>query len=71
VEGPEVQIIDQDNWLDPLEDWQIYGALYVIYPSLLRPYKPIGEGSHLILVVDGNNVNQLLNGEVVVKYEKN
>jgi len=69
--GPEFQIIDHDNWPDPLEDWQICGANYAMYPPLVRPYRPVGEWNHLLLVVDGNNVTQVLNGEIVVKYEKN
>ncbi len=69
--GPEFQVIDHENWPDPLEDWQINGANYAMYPPVAKPYKPLGEWNHLLLVVDGNQVTQLLNGVVVVKYEKN
>jgi hypothetical protein len=69
--GPEFQIIDQDNWPDHLEDWQINGANYAMYPPLKKPGKPIGEWNQLTLVVDGNNVTQILNGEIVVTYIKN
>ena len=69
--GPEFQIIDHENWPDKLEDWQINGANYAMYPPMVRPYKPLGEWNHLFLVVTGNQVTQILNGEVVVKYEKN
>lgn len=68
--GPEFQIIDQDNWPDPLEDWQILGANYAMYPPASRPYRPIGEWNNAMLIVDGNRVTQLLNGVVVVQYEK-
>lgn len=68
--GPEFQVIDHKNWPDPLEDWQICGANYAMYPPLKRPYKSLGEWNHILLVVDGNNVTQMLNGEVVVEYEK-
>jgi len=68
--GPEFQVIDQDNWPDPLEDWQILGANYAMYPPLARPYRPVGEWNNALLVVDGNHVTQLLNGVVVVTYEK-
>ncbi len=68
--GPEFQIIDHENWPDPLEDWQINAANYAMYPPVARPYKPVGEWNHALLVVDGNQVTQILNGEVVVKYEK-
>jgi hypothetical protein len=68
--GPEFQVIDHENWPDPLEDWQICGANYAMYPPLKRPYKSLGEWNHILLVVDGNKVTQMLNGEVVVEYEK-
>ena len=69
--GPEFQIIDHKNWPDKLEDWQINGANYAMYPPMAKPYKPVGEWNHLFLVVDGNFVTQMLNDVVVVKYEKN
>ena len=69
--GPEFQIIDQDNWPDKLENWQIMGANYAMYPPMSLPSKPVGEWNHLLLIVDGNNVTQIINGVVVVKYVKN
>ncbi len=66
--GPEVQIIDQDGWPGKLEDWQISGANYAMYTPMVKPYKPVGEWNQLLLVVDGNNVTQILNGQVVVKF---
>lgn len=69
--GPEVQVIDHENWPDSLADWQICGANYAMYPPMVKPYKAIGEWNNILLVVDGNNVTQMLNGKVVVKYEKN
>lgn len=69
--GPEFQVIDHENWPDPLEDWQINAANYAMYPPMARPYKPLGEWNHLLLVVHGNEVTQILNGELVVKYLKN
>jgi hypothetical protein len=68
--GPEYQLIDHESWPDPLEDWQINGANYAMYPPLTRPYKPVGEWNQLFLMVNGNNVTQMLNGEIVVEYEK-
>jgi hypothetical protein len=69
--GPEFQVMDNENWPDSLEDWQISGANYAMYPPMVKPYKPLGEWNHLFLFVNGNDVTQILNGEVVVKYEKN
>ena len=41
-----------------------------MYPPIERPYKPIGEWNQLMLVVNGNDVTQILNGVVTVKYTK-
>ena len=68
--GPEFQLIDHENWYDPLEDWQIHGANYAMYPPKAKPYKPVGEWNRLLLVVKGNHVTQLINGVEVVRYEK-
>jgi hypothetical protein len=68
--GPEFQVIDHENWPDPLEDWQICGANYAMYPPQSKPFKPVGEWNRVLLVVDGNHVTQILNGEVVVVYDK-
>ena len=69
--GPEFQIVDHENWPDKLEDWQINGANYAMYPPMAKPYKPVGEWNQLFLFVKGNNVTQILNGVVVVTYIKN
>ena len=73
--GPEFQIIDQEGWDKKndtlkLQDWQINGANYAMYPPMAKPYKPVGEWNQLFLYVKGNDVTQILNGVVVVKYTK-
>jgi len=68
--GPEFQVIDHEGWPDKLEDWQINGANYAMYTPMVKPYRPVGEWNQLMLVVDGNKVTQILNGEVIVVYEK-
>jgi hypothetical protein len=68
--GPEFQVIDHENWPDSLADWQINGANYAMYPPMAKPYKPVGEWNQLFLYVKGNDVTQILNGVVVVKYVK-
>jgi hypothetical protein len=67
---PEFQIIDHENWPGKLEDWQICGSNYDMYPPMSKPYKPIGEWNQVLLIVNGNKVEQYLNGELVVEYEK-
>jgi hypothetical protein len=69
--GPEFQVIDHQNWPDSLADWQMNGANYAMYPPIAKPYKELGDWNQLFLVVNGNSVTQILNGVVVVKYEKN
>lgn len=68
--GSEYQVIDHEGWKEPLEDWQICGANYAMYPPKVKAHKPAGEWNHALLVVDGNKVTQVLNGHVVVTYEK-
>ncbi|MCU0362146.1 MAG: DUF1080 domain-containing protein [Bacteroidales bacterium] len=68
--GPEFQVIDHEGWPDTLEPWQINGANYAMYPPAAKPFKPVGEWNHLFLMVKGNEVTQILNGEIVVQYTK-
>ena len=41
-----------------------------MYPPKSLPCNPVGEWNQLMLVVDGNQVTQIINGVVVVVYEK-
>jgi len=68
--GPEFQLIDHENWPDQLENWQINGANYAMYPPKELPNNPVGEWNHLFLVINGNHVTQMINGVEVVSYEK-
>lgn len=68
--GPEFQVIDHEGWPDPLDDVQINGANYTMYPPAERSFKPIGEWNQLMLVVNGNEVTHILNGKVIVQYTK-
>ena len=68
--GPEFQLIDHESWTEELKVWQIHGANYAMYPPATKPYKPAGEWNRLLLVVAGNEVTQVINGVVTVKYTK-
>lgn len=68
--GPEFQVIDQLGWPTSLENWQMNGANYAMYPPKSEPFKTVGEWNQLLLVVEGDEVTQILNGEVVVEYTK-
>lgn len=68
--GTEYQLIDQGGWPDPLEDWQITAANYAMHPPIAKPFKAVGEWNQALLIVDGNKVTHVLNGEVTVEFEK-
>ncbi len=68
--GTEYQLIDHDGWPDPLEGWQICGANYAMHAPKVRTFKPVGEWNRALLVVEGNKVTHVLNGEVIVEYVK-
>jgi hypothetical protein len=69
--GPEYQVIDHEGWPgDTLTDLQICGANYAMYAPKTRPFKPAGEWNQALLVVKDHKVTQILNGEIVVEYEK-
>ncbi len=68
--GPEMQIIDDEGWPGKLEEWQKSGANYAMYTAKTKAHKPVGEWNNLFIVVKDNNVTQILNGVVVVEYEK-
>lgn len=68
--GTEYQLIDQEGWPDPLEDWQVTGANYAMHPPMVKPYKPVGDWNQAFLLVDGNKVTHMLNGKLIVQFEK-
>jgi hypothetical protein len=68
--GPEMQIIDDEGWPDKLEEWQKSGANYAMYSAKTKAHKPVGEWNNLFIAVKDNKVTQILNGVVVVEYEK-
>lgn len=68
--GTEYQLIDHAGWPEPLEGWQICGANYAMHAPKVRPFKPVGEWNQVLLIVDGNKVTHVLNGEVIVEYVK-
>ncbi|GHV69397.1 hypothetical protein FACS1894199_18050 [Bacteroidia bacterium] len=70
--GPEFQLLDQEHfpWATPLEDVQIHGANYAMYPPKATPYNPTNEWNRLLLLVDDNRVTQLINGVETVSYVK-
>jgi hypothetical protein len=68
--GPEFQLVDTDGFPGRLEDWQSNGANYAMYPPRAIVHNPVGEWNRLMIVVKDHHVTQILNGVVIVEYEK-
>jgi len=68
--GTEFQLIDHEGWPDPLEGWQICGANYAMHAPKDPLYKPVGAWNKMLLVVNRNEVTHVLNGKIIVEYEK-
>jgi len=69
--GPEFQIFDQSNKAGQTMGLQSCGANYGMNAPKSFPSKPTGEWNTLLLVVNGNHITQIINGVVVVEYDKN
>ncbi len=67
--GPEYQLIDDEGFPHPLEDWQKTGADYAMYTATSRPTKPVGEFNVTRIVANGPHREYWLNGEKVVEFE--
>lgn len=67
--GPEYQLIDDENFHEPLENWQITAANYAMHRPALKAYNPVGEYNHSILKVNNGHVQHWLNGKLVVAYD--
>ena len=69
--GPEFQVIDNVNFPDGLEDWQMACADYAMYvadPAKTK-LKPFGQWNTSKIVFDNGHVEHWLNGEKVVEFE--
>jgi hypothetical protein len=67
--GPEYQLIDDQGWVGPLEDWQHTGSNYAMQVPDTIPARPIGEWNTTKIVVQGPHVEHWLNGEKILQYE--
>lgn len=66
--GPEYQIIDDKNFPEKLEDWQLTAANYAMNAAPDAKPNPVGEWNHSRIVKQGNHVAHWLNGKKVVEY---
>jgi Domain of Unknown Function (DUF1080). len=68
LSGPEYQIIDDKNYPEKLQDWQMTGANYAMDPPQSNAAKPIGEWNHTRIIVNKGHVEHWLNNVKVVDY---
>ncbi|HYH55006.1 MAG TPA: DUF1080 domain-containing protein, partial [Anseongella sp.] len=66
-EGMELQILDNtaDIYKD-LEIYQYHGSVYGVIPAKRGFLKPVGEWNQQEVIVKGNRVKVILNGEVIL-----
>ncbi len=67
--GPEYQLIDDEGYPEPLEDWQLCAANYAMHPARHKQLRPAGEWNTARILKDGSHVEHWLNGVKVVEYE--
>jgi len=67
--APEMQVLDDARHPDGQSRMTAAGAAYDLYPSPAGIVKPANEWNAVRLVVNGNHVEQWLNGVKVVEYE--
>ena len=67
--APEMQVLDDAGHPDGQSRLTAAGADYGLYPSPAGVVKPAGEWNQVRILVDGNHVEQWLNGVKVVEYE--
>ena len=67
--GPEYQLIDDNGYVDKLEDWQKSGADYAMHAPSTLAAKPVGEYNRTKIVVNKGHVEHWLNGAKVVEFE--
>ena len=69
--GPEYQIVDNIGFPGELEDWQMAGADYAMYPvdPAKLKLKPVGKWNNSKIVFDNGHVEYWLNGVKIVEFE--
>lgn len=70
--GPEFQVLDDDGFEEPLEDWQKAGANYAMHVANdKKVLKPAGEWNTSKIVFNEGLAEHWLNGAKVVSFDKN
>lgn len=71
ITGPEYQLIDDENFAEPLEQWQRCGVDYAMYlPDFdKRDMKPAGEWNTSKIIFDNGHVTYFMNGKKTVEFD--
>ncbi len=71
VTAPEFQLIDDEGFTSPLEDWQKTAADYAMHTTdpAKTNIKPAGEWNTSKILFDNGHVEHWLNGEKVIEFE--
>ena len=67
--GPEYQLIDDEGYPDPLEEWQKSGANYAMHNAADKQLKPVGDFNSSRIKVKDGLVEHWLNGVKILEYE--
>lgn len=67
--APEMQVLDDAHHPDGQNPLTAAGSVYGIYPAPPGIVRPAGEWNHARIIVNGNDVEHWLNGELIVQYE--
>lgn len=67
--APEMQVLDDANHPDGQNPLTSAGSVFAVYPAPRGIVRPAGEWNHAQIIVDGNDVEQWLNGKLIVHYE--
>jgi hypothetical protein len=67
--GPEYQLLDDEGFPEPVEEWQLTGANYGMHVAQNKELKPVGEWNTAKIIVNNGHVEHWLNGKKVVDYE--
>ncbi len=69
--GPEYQLLDDEGFPEPIEDWQTTGANYAMHVANdKKSLKPVGEWNSSSIVFNNGKAEHWLNGEKIVEFDK-
>ncbi|MGB5319592.1 3-keto-disaccharide hydrolase [Eudoraea sp.] len=70
--GPEFQLLDDEGFSGPVEDWQKSGANYAMHiPNAEKVLNPVGNWNSSRIIFDKGHVEHWLNGKKILEFDKN